>query len=107
MLLRMYLRYCEAKGWKTEMIDYQDGDEAGIKGATFIVDAPYSYGYLRAEAGVHRLVRISPLRFRQAPPHQLRRRVREPRAGRHHQVDIPEKDLRSTCSGPAAPAAST
>lgn len=54
------------------MIDYQDGEEAGIKGATFIVDAPFSYGYLRAEAGVHRPGAHQPLRFRQAPPHQLR-----------------------------------
>lgn len=60
MLLRMYLRYCESKNWETELLDYHDGDEAGIKGATFLVKAPYAYGYLRAEAGVHRLVRISP-----------------------------------------------
>ena len=60
MLLRMYLRFCERKGWPTEMLDYQDGEEAGIKGATFLVTMPFSYGYLRAEAGVHRLVRISP-----------------------------------------------
>jgi len=60
MLLRMYLRYCESKSWITELLDYHDGDEAGIKGATFMVKAPYAYGYLRAEAGVHRLVRISP-----------------------------------------------
>lgn len=51
MLLRMYLRYCEAKGWKTEMLDYQEGDEAGIKGATFMVTAPYAYGYLRRKPG--------------------------------------------------------
>ncbi len=60
MLLRMYLRYCEKKGFKTEMTDYQPGDEAGIKGATFTVEGDYSYGWLRAEMGIHRLVRISP-----------------------------------------------
>lgn len=60
MLLRMYLRWCERKGYKTEIIDYQAGDEAGIDGATFTVSGPYAYGYLRAEVGVHRLVRISP-----------------------------------------------
>lgn len=60
MLLRMYLRYCEKRGWRTDTTDYQPGDEAGIKGATFTVDGEYSYGYLKAEAGIHRLVRISP-----------------------------------------------
>jgi peptide chain release factor 2 len=60
MLLRMYLRWCEAHGYKTEIIDYQAGDEAGIDGASFIATGPYAYGYLRAEVGVHRLVRISP-----------------------------------------------
>jgi peptide chain release factor 2 len=60
MLLRMYTRWCERKGYKTEIIDYQAGDEAGIDSASFTVSGPYAYGYLRAEVGVHRLVRISP-----------------------------------------------
>ncbi len=60
MLLRMYLRWCERKGYKTEVIDYQVGDEAGIDGASFTVAGPNAFGYLRAEVGVHRLVRISP-----------------------------------------------
>ena len=60
MLLRMYLRYCEKKGWKTQITDYQEGDGAGIKSATFSVTGEYAYGYLKAEAGIHRLVRISP-----------------------------------------------
>ncbi len=60
MILRMYLRYCEKKGWKTTITDYQDGDEAGLKSVTFNVTGEYAYGHLKAEAGIHRLVRISP-----------------------------------------------
>ncbi len=60
MLLRMYLRYCESRDFKVEMLDRQDGDEAGIKSATFAVRGDYAFGYLKSERGVHRLVRISP-----------------------------------------------
>jgi peptide chain release factor 2 len=60
MLLRMYLRFCERKGFKTEITDYQPGDEAGVKGVTFTAEGDYAYGWLRAEMGIHRLVRISP-----------------------------------------------
>jgi peptide chain release factor 2 len=60
MLLRMYLRWCERRGYKTEIVDYQPGDEAGIDTASFTVGGENAYGYLRAEMGVHRLVRISP-----------------------------------------------
>jgi len=60
MLLRMYLRWCERRGYKTEMIDFQEGDEAGIDGASFSVAGDHAFGYLRSENGVHRLVRISP-----------------------------------------------
>jgi peptide chain release factor 2 len=60
MLLRMYLRFCERRGWSTEMVDYQAGEEAGIKSATVMGRGDYAYGYLKSEHGVHRLVRISP-----------------------------------------------
>jgi peptide chain release factor 2 len=60
MLLRMYLRWCERRGFATDVIDFQPGDEAGIDGASFTVAGESAYGYLRSEIGVHRLVRISP-----------------------------------------------
>ncbi|MBA4393544.1 MAG: peptide chain release factor 2 [Desulfobacca sp.] len=60
MLLRMYLRWSERRGFKTEIIDQLPGDEAGIKSVTFTIEGKYGYGYLRSESGIHRLVRISP-----------------------------------------------
>lgn len=60
MLLRMYLRWCERKNFRVEMIDLQEGEEAGIKSVTFTVAGLYAHGMLKAESGVHRLVRISP-----------------------------------------------
>ena len=60
MLMRMYMRWAEQNGFKTQILDYQDGEEAGIKSATINVIGEYAYGYLASETGVHRLVRISP-----------------------------------------------
>ncbi len=60
MLLRMYTRYFERQGWKFKTLDLQAGDTAGIKSVTLEIDTPFSYGYLKSESGVHRLVRISP-----------------------------------------------
>jgi peptide chain release factor 2 len=94
MLLRMYLRWCERRGLKREVIDYQPGDDAGIKSATFTVNGDYAFGLLSAEAGVHRLVRISP--FDQA----ARRHTSfasvfvYPEMPEDVELEIPEKDLR-------------
>ena len=94
MLLRMYMRWTERRGFKREVIDVQPGEEAGIKGATFTVLGDYAYGMLLAEAGVHRLVRISP--FDQA----ARRHTSFasvfvwPELGEDVEVEIEEKDLR-------------
>jgi len=60
MLLRMYSRYAEHQGYRVELVNRNDGEEAGIKSATLLIEGPYAYGYLKAEGGVHRLVRISP-----------------------------------------------
>jgi peptide chain release factor 2 len=60
MLLRMYLRFCEARGWKTKIISISPGAEAGVKSVEVEIDAEFAYGYLKCEHGVHRLVRISP-----------------------------------------------
>ncbi len=60
LLLRMYIRWAEKRGWKTELVDKSEGEEAGIKSATIKITGKYAYGYAKAEKGVHRLVRISP-----------------------------------------------
>jgi len=60
MLLRMYMRWTERKGYSAELVDYQEGEEAGIKSATLYIEGDFAYGYLKHERGVHRLVRISP-----------------------------------------------
>jgi len=60
MLLRMYLKWCERRGFEAEVLDTQNAEEAGIKSATVLVKGEYAYGYIKSESGIHRLVRISP-----------------------------------------------
>jgi peptide chain release factor 2 len=94
MLLRMYLRWCESKGFKAEVIDLLDGEEAGIKNATFTVTGAYAYGYLRAESGVHRLVRISPFDASKRRHTSFASVFVYPEISDDIDVKIEEKDLR-------------
>ncbi len=94
MLLRMYLRYCEKKGFRTDITDYQPGDEAGVKGVTFTVDGEYAYGYLKAEKGIHRLVRISPFDSNARRHTSFCSVFIFPELSDDVEVEINEKDLR-------------
>ncbi|GMR23727.1 MAG: peptide chain release factor 2 [Acidobacteriota bacterium] len=94
MLLRMYLRWAEKHEFKTEMIDYQEGEEAGLKSATFTVTGPYAYGYLRAEVGVHRLVRISPFDAAKRRHTSFASMFVFPEIDQDVDVEIDDKDLR-------------
>ena len=75
MLLRMYRMYGEKQGWGVTELDYQAGDGAGIKSATLQFDGPFAYGFLKAESGVHRLVRISPFDSNARRHTQFRQRL--------------------------------
>jgi len=94
MLLRMYLRWAESEGYKTEMNDYQDGDEAGIKSATFTVMGEYAFGQLAGESGVHRLVRISPFDSAKRRHTSFASVFVSPEIDDSIQVDIKLEDLR-------------
>jgi peptide chain release factor 2 len=94
MLMRMYLRWAERRGYGTEVLDLQAGDEAGLRSATFTVSGEYAYGYLIAEEGVHRLVRISPFDA-QARRHTAFASVSVfPEIDDEIEVEVDEKDLR-------------
>jgi peptide chain release factor 2 len=94
MLLRMYLRWAEKKGFKTEILDEQTGSEAGIKSATFRVEGDYAYGLLSAEAGVHRLVRISPFNAGGSRETSFASLFVSPEIDENIEVEINDKDLR-------------
>lgn len=94
MLLRMYLRWAERKGFKVEIIDEQSGSEAGLKSATFRVEGDYAYGLLANEAGVHRLVRISPFNSGGSRETSFASLFVSPEIDENIEVDIQEKDLR-------------
>lgn len=94
MLLRMYLRYCEKQGWKTDLVERLDGQEAGIKSATIQVRGEYAFGYLKAESGVHRLVRISPFDAQARRQTSFAAVYVLPELDDSIQIDINEGDLR-------------
>jgi peptide chain release factor 2 len=94
MLLRMYLRWAESRGFRIEVIDLLEGEEAGIKNATVTVGGPYAYGHLRAEMGVHRLVRISPFDAGKRRHTSFASVFVYPEVSDDIEIKIEEKDLR-------------
>jgi peptide chain release factor 2 len=94
MLLRMYLRWAERKGFKVEILDEQAGSEAGLKSATFRIEGDYAYGLLSTEAGVHRLVRISPFNSGGSRETSFASMFVSPEIDENIEVDIQDKDLR-------------
>jgi len=94
MLLRMYLRYAEQESFDVEMLDRQEGDEAGLKSATFAVRGAYAFGYLKSEAGVHRLVRISPFDAQSRRHTSFASVDVYPEVDDDVEIEIEDKDLR-------------
>lgn len=94
MLLRMYLRWAEKKGFKAEVLDEQSGSEAGLKSATFRIEGDYAYGLLATEAGVHRLVRLSPFNSGGSRETSFASMFVSPEIDENIEVNIDDKDLR-------------
>ncbi len=94
MLMRMYVRWAEKNGYRVELLDLQPGEEAGIKSTTFSVTGEYAFGYLRVEAGVHRLVRISPFDANKRRHTSFASVIVYPEIEDDIEVQIDEKDLR-------------
>ena len=94
ILLRMYMRWADRRGYRTEILEYQPGEEAGVKSVTFTVAGEYAYGYLKAEAGIHRLVRISPFDANSRRHTSFASVFVYPEVDEDIKVDINEADLR-------------
>jgi peptide chain release factor 2 len=94
ILMRMYLRWCERRDYRTEVLDLQPGEEAGIKSVTFTVSGDYAYGYLRSEVGIHRLVRISPFDAQKRRHTSFASFTMVPDVGDDVEIEIDDKDLR-------------
>jgi peptide chain release factor 2 len=94
MLLRMYMRFCERRGWKAELIERVDGEEAGLKSATLHVVGDHAYGYLKGEMGVHRLVRISPFDANKRRHTSFASVFVTPEIEDDIEIVIPDKDIR-------------
>ncbi|TGN06502.1 peptide chain release factor 2 [Leptospira ilyithenensis] len=94
MLLRMYTRYCEKKGYQVSLVDYQEGEAAGIKNATLYVHGDHPFGYLKCESGVHRLVRISPFDSNKRRHTSFASVYVTPEVDDDIKINIEEKDLR-------------
>jgi peptide chain release factor 2 len=94
ILLRMYLRWCDRRGYRKEILEYQPGEEAGLKSVTFNVEGDYAYGYLKSEAGIHRLVRISPFDANSRRHTSFASVFVYPEVDDNIKVEIDEADLR-------------
>jgi len=94
MLFRMYVRWAERKGYTTAVVDFQPGDEAGIKSVTFIASGPYAYGYLKGEIGIHRLVRLSPFDTNRRRHTSFASVAVYPEVSEEVVIEIDENDLR-------------
>ncbi len=98
MLLRMYTRWAEQRGYKVALDEISEGDEAGLKSVTIEISGPYAYGYLRSEKGTHRLVRISPFNANSKRQTSFAGVEVMPQLDQGVELDIPDKDLEITTS---------